>query len=436
MALVDIDFEGNGGTGGGSTSNQTDNNNGGNGGNGGNGDDTTDINGNGDNNDITSQDNHDNDNHDNDNHDNDNNGDNDNSSTGELSEGDSIQYEGATYTVDANGNLVDDKGNIFKESKDVAEWLKSMDVDDGSDDDKTLTLANIQEKIGITVTDSEGKPIEFTDDIEGVQSYVNSVIDLKSNELQEAAINKLYADNPLLKQFCDYVQLTGSPRGFGEIPDRTGIQLDKDNQAQQEAIIKMAAAEFGNKSLNDNYIKYLKDSGGLYDEAKAQLQALQEKDVNYRKQIEQQAAAQREEDQKAVNEYWNNVNKTIDSRIIAGYKIPESFTKEVDGKKIVLTPNDFYNYLAKATENDTDGNKVTGYQRDLASLSDEDYLNRELLNAWLMFTGGSYKDLVNMAVREDKVRQLRVKAKDNRTSKSVKVIKKSSGKVNMDDILL
>ena len=43
---------------------------------------------------------------------------------------------------------------------------------------------------------------------------------------------------------------------------------------------------------NDNYIKYLKDSGGLYDEAKAQLEALVEKDKQVRQQIAQQAEAQ------------------------------------------------------------------------------------------------------------------------------------------------
>lgn len=311
-----------------------------------------------------------------------------------------------------------------------------MDVEDSNNNDEALTLASIQEAIGITVTDANGNNIEFTDDAAGIKAYVNSVIDLKSNEIQQATINKFYQDNPLVKQFTDYVQLNGTPRGFGEIPDRSGIVLDKDNTAQLEAVIRMAATEFGNKSLNDNYIKYLKDGGGLYDEAKAQLQALVEKDAAVRKDIEARAKAQREEEAKSVSDYWNKVNNVIDSRIIAGYKLPESFTKEVNGQKVIITPNDFYNYLSKATETDTDGNKVTGYQRDLNKLTDDEYLNRELLDAWLMFTGGTYKDLIAMAVNEDKVRQLRVKSKEQRSAKTVKVIKKQGGKVDMNDIVL
>ena len=432
MAEVDIDFEGTGGTSTGSVSGQQDNN----GSQDGNGthEEITNLNGGGTD-DITGKDNQNNNGgevEDN------NNGEknNDNSSTGELTEGTEIEFDGAIYTVDANGNLVDKNGTIFKEAKDVADWMKTMDVEDSNNNDEALTLASIQEAIGITVTDADGNNVEFTDDAAGIKAYVNSVIDLKSNEIQQATINKFYQDNPLVKQFTDYVQLNGTPRGFGEIPDRSGIVLDKDNTAQLEAVIRMAATEFGNKSLNDNYIKYLKDGGGLYDEAKAQLQALVEKDAAVRKDIEARAKAQREEEAKSVSEYWNKVNNVIDSRIIAGYKLPESFTKEVNGQKVIITPNDFYNYLSKATETDTDGNKVTGYQRDLNKLTDDEYLNRELLDAWLMFTGGTYKDLIAMAVNEDKVRQLRVKSKEQRSAKTVKVIKKQGGKVDMNDIVL
>ena len=365
-----------------------------------------------------------------------NNQDVNNSSTGELAVGDTLEFEGSTYTVDKDGNLVDDKGSIFKQANEVSDWLKSMDVDDNNQVDGGLNLASIQEALGITITDSEGKAVEFTDDANGVKAYVNSVIDLKSNELQTAAINKLYSDNPLLKQFNDYVQLTGTPRGFGEIPDRSGIQVEKDNEAQQVAIIRMAAQEFGNKSLNANYIKYLRDSGGLYDEARNQLQALAEKDIAVRKEIETKAAIKRQEEAENVANYWKNVSNVIDGRMIAGYKLPESFTKEVNGQKVVITPNDFYNYLSKANEQDADGNRVTGYQKDLSNLSDADYLNRELLDAWLMFTGGTYKDLIDMAVKEDKVRQLRVKSKEQRTAKSVKIIRKASSKADINDIIL
>lgn len=359
----------------------------------------------------------------------------DNSSTGELTPGDIIELDGVKYTVDENGNILDEKGNIFKESKDVKEWIKSLDVEEDKDENE-LSLSSIQDYIGIEICDEDGNKVEFTNDANGVKSYIDSVINLKSTELQEAAVNKLYADNPILKEFQDYVQLTGSPRGFGELPDRSGITLDKENEAQLVAVIKMAANEFGNKSLNDNYIKYLRDTGGLFDEAKNQLSALVEKDKNIRKQIEIEAEKKRQEESKNLKEYWDNVTKAIKGKVISGYKLPDSFVKEVDGRKLTLTLDDFIEYVSKPSFTLEDGKTITGYMNDLNKLSDEDYLHREILDAWLLFKGGTYKDLIDMAVKEDKVKQLRFKSKEQRNNKSVKIFKTPSKKANINDIIL
>ena len=446
MAEVDIDFEGQGGNAGnGGSGNGTQGvlGNAANGGQQGNGE-ATDLNGGG-NDDITGKDNQgqgsegNGDGQGNQESNSEGNGAGDgqggqqdnNSSTGELVAGDNVEFEGETYTVAENGDLVDKDGKVFKEAKDVKEWMESLQ----EETDDTISLETIQDAFGQTIVGEDGKPVEFTNDAAGVQAYVKAVVDLQRNEIAEGAVNKLYADNPLLKQFIDYVQVNGSPRGFGELPDRTGWQIDKDNAAQQETIVRMAAREFGNASLNDNYIKYLKDTGGLYDEAVNQLKALQDKDKTVKAEIEQRANAARAQEQQEIETYWNKVNDVINGRTIAGYKLPDSFVKEVDGKKQTLTPTDFYNYLSRQTEVDADGNRITGYQKDLANESDDDYLARELITAWLMFTGGTYKDLATMAIKENEVRTLKLKSKENRAHKTVKVTKPAS-KSSVDDIVL
>ena len=446
MAEIDIDFEGQGsnaGNGGSGNGTQGGSGNGANGGQQGNGE-ATDLNGGG-NADITGKDNKgqgsegNGDGQGNQEGNGEGNGAGDkqggqqdnNSSTGELVAGDNVEFEGETYTVAENGDLVDKDGKVFKEAKDVKEWIESLQ----EETDDTISLETIQDAFGQTIVGEDGKPVEFTNDAAGVQAYVKAVVDLQRNEIAEGAINKLYADNPMLKQFIDYVQVNGSPRGFGELPDRTGWQIDKDNAAQQETIVRMAAREFGNASLNDNYIKYLKDTGGLYDEAVNQLKALQDKDKTVKAEIEQRANAARAQEQQEIETYWNKVNDVINGRTIAGYKLPDSFVKEVDGKKQTLTPTDFYNYLSSQTEVDADGNRITGYQKDLANESDDDYLARELITAWLMFTGGTYKDLATMAIKENEVRTLKLKSKENRAHKTVKVTKPAS-KSSVDDIVL
>lgn len=361
------------------------------------------------------------------------------SSTGGLEAGIQLDIDGKTYTVDDKGNIVDDKGTVFKAANEVNDWLKTVQTvdDNNTPDDNEITVASIQKALGVEITDENGNPTEFTNDAAGVKSYVEDVINLKSAELQQAAVNKVFNDNPLLKQFADYLVVNnGNPYGFGQLPDRSTIELDKTNESQQEAIIRMAAQEFGNKAVNDNYINYLKQTGGLYDEAKVQLANLIEKDKNLRQQLEDEAKERRNQEEQEIDRYWNNVNNVIDSGIVGGYKLPESFVKEVNGTKVTLNRKDFFNYLSKPAVTDEQGNTLTGYQRDLANLSDEDALAKEMLDAWLMFTGGTYKDLINMAVKEDNVRKLKIMSEKQRNAKSIKIVTKHNGKTDMNDLIL
>jgi len=234
----------------------------------------------------------------------------------------------------------------------------------------------------------------------------------------------------LLKQFIDYVQLTGSPKGFGELPDRSGIELDKDNESQLEAVIRMAAKEFGNASINDNYIKYLKTTGELYNEAERQLNALVESDKARIKDIETRAKAARDAEDAAVAEYWQGINTAINNRRIGEYLLPENITIDKNGQKLTLTLNDFYNYVSNHNVTDEEGNRMTGYQRDLNALTNEQARDKELLDAWLMFTGGSYKDLVNMAIKEEAVKKLILKSNKNANKKPITINKPIKGDKN------
>ena len=195
----------------------------------------------------------------------------------------------------------------------------------------------------------------------------------------------------------------------------------------------MAAIEFGNKSLNDNYIKYLKSTGALYDEAKIQLEALVNKDKQVRADIEKQARLAREQEIADDKKYWETVSTAINERRIGGYLLPETIIKEVNGQKITYNLADFNDYVSKQTETDANGNKVTGYVRDLNKLSDKEVLDRDLLDAWLLWTGGTYRSLVDMAIKEDGVRRLVAKSKEQRAQRHIKVNKptKSGGNASI-----
>lgn len=349
----------------------------------------------------------------------------------ELEAGTELEIDGKSYTIAENGDIVDKDGNVFKEAKDVKEFLKENEP---VDEDEEINLDSIKEAIGIDVKDEQGNAVEFPDTPQGVKDYVDAVVSIRTNEVAQGAVNKLFMDNPMLKQFIDYVKITGSPRGFGDIPDRSGIVLDKDNENQLAAVIRMAAEEFGNASMDEAYIDFLKTSGRLYDTAKSQLDALVAHDKQIREEIEQRAEQARQEELAELNEYWNGVHEAIDKGQIGKYKLPETFVVDRNGQKVTLTREDFYDYVSKSTEQDEDGNAITGYQKDLSKLTNEAHLNRELLDAYLLFTGNSYDSLVNMAIKDEQVKKLVIKSKQNKARSQVKINKPKASGVN--DVLL
>lgn len=317
------------------------------------------------------------------------------------------------YTIDDKGNLVDKDGNIFKEAKDVKDFIAGFETVDEAEE---MTMKNILAKVGVEVVDDDDKPIEFDDTPDGVAAYINSVIEQKQNEYAVAGVNKLIETYPFVSDVINYyVANGGTLDGFNQIKDRSGITINENNVAQQEAIVREYHRESGRKDNVDKYIQYLKDSGQLYDTAKDNLNAMIEADKAERERTAKEAEEQRKEYQAQQDAYWKGVKESIDGKKIAGYQIPDTIILNRDGKKIAVTPNDFFNYLYLVDEN---GDSM--YVKDLKNLTPEARRDDELLRAYLMFTGGSYADLVNMAIKEKEVKTLKLKAIEN-NKRGVKV---------------
>ena len=74
-----------------------------------------------------------------------------------------------------------------------------------------------------------------------------------------------------------------------------------------------------------------------------------------RKPIDRFLAEQAEQAERDAIEqeekYWKGVKEVIDSRNIAGYKIPDTIIINKDGKKISVTPDDFFKYIYQIDKN-------------------------------------------------------------------------------------
>ena len=335
-----------------------------------------------------------------------------------LEAGTKIDTPDGILIVDAQGNLIDKDGNVFKTKDEANDYLNQFDSDgDGTGQEEEFSIKTIQEAIGVDVVDDKGKKIKFDNTPDGIKSYVNSVIEIRESEIAEAAINRLYQDVPVLPDIINYyVANGGSLEGYNEIPDRTQIVIDDNNVSQQKAIIKQAHKEFGRRGDVNKYIKYLEDSGQLLETAKDELAALQQADKEEHERLRQQAEARIKADEEASEKYWNGVKKVIDSKKIAGYQIPDNIIISRDGKKISATPQDFFNYLYQV-----DDNGKSRYVYDLETQTPEARRDDQILRAYLTFVGGNYASLVDMAIKEEKVRTLRMKSKQATAKGGIKV---------------
>ena len=347
-----------------------------------------------------------------------NNGDN---NPTKLEEGTTLEIGDAKYTVDKDGNVVDSNGNIFKEASQVSEWMKEFEnVEETTSD---ISIDSIKAAIGIEITDDNDKPIVFDNTVEGIKSYVDSVIETSKQEHYDTAINTLYQKYPIVKDVINYYVANGnSLEGFGQVPDRSGIEIDENNEAQQEQIIRTAWSERKQRGDVNSYINYLKSSGTLLATAKEELDGLKEADAQYKRDIEAKAAAEEKEKIETLERYWNGVHDIIKSRKIAGYQIPESIVITRDGQKLSVTPEDFFNYIYRV---DKEGKSA--YERDLEAETPDVRRDDEILRAYLKYVGGNYSNLVDMAINEKNVATLKLRAKQHNAS-AIRVTKPKSTK--------
>lgn len=340
----------------------------------------------------------------------------------DLEEGTVLEIGEDKYTVDKDGNLIDKDGNIFKEAKDVPALLKESEI---TEEDKTpiIDIDSIIKQVGTEVVDEKGKAIKFDNTPEGVAAYIDSVLDIKRTEYANAGVQSLIEKYPIVTDFLNYYIANGnSAKGFGEQLDRSNVVIDQTNVAQQESIIREAWKESNRPGNVEGYIKYLKDTNTLYDVANAELEALKKYDADNKAKLEKEAQEAIKADEEKQKQYWNGVKKTIDSRKIAGYKIPDTIIINRNGKTLSVTPDDFFNYLYQV-----DDEGYSRYERDLMATDAQKRQENDMLAAYLMFTGNGYESLVNMAIAEKEAKTLKLKSIENK-SKTIKITKPASKK--------
>lgn len=339
----------------------------------------------------------------------------DNNDSEKLEEGTIIEVGDKKYTVDANGNIVDKDGKIFKEAKDANDWIKSFETETSEEDkNKEINVDTIKATLGVEIVDEDGKPVEFENTPEGISSYVKAYVEHSRQEIVNNTIDTLYSKYPILENVINYYVANGnSLEGFNELRDRSTIELDINNEAQCEAIIREAWREEARKGNVDNYIQYLKSQNLLGATAEEELKAMVEKDKAVADELAKEADKREKEYIESQKEYWGTINNIVTrDKKIGNYQIPDTIIRVRNGQRTSATPQDFFNYVYQV-----DKNGHSQYENDLireAQESPQTRINNDLIAAFLKFTGGSYESLVKMAINEEKVKTIKIKSKETR----------------------
>lgn len=337
------------------------------------------------------------------------------SSTGdsqvELHEGDNVEIDGATYTINNNGDAVGEDGQVFRTRAELAQLIASQAQQEPS------VLETLQSKFGSEFTDENGNPIVFEDSIEGLNSYVETVVRAKQEEAQQAALNSLFATYPQVEQALNYVKLNGSLEGFNEIPTERPA-LDKNNEEQLASVIREEWKLQNKRGDVNKFIDYCKSAGTLYETAIESDKVVGE--INEAKLAETRAKVEAAEqaEREATEAYWKKVDETLAKGDLMGYAIPEQIQCNREGKKVMLSKADFMKYISVPV--DESGN--TAYMLDEAKVAPEISMQDDLLRAYLKFTGGNYSSLVGMAANKEQVLKLRTQAAQSTTAKRTIVI--------------
>lgn len=337
------------------------------------------------------------------------------SSTGdsqvELQEGDNVEIDGATYTINNNGDAVGEDGQVFRTRAELAQLIASQAQQEPS------VLETLQSKFGSEFTDENGNPIVFEDSIEGLNSYVETVVRAKQEEAQQAALNSLFATYPQVEQALNYVKLNGSLEGFNEIPTERPT-LDKNNEEQLASVIREEWKLQNKRGDVNKFIDYCKSAGTLYETAIESDKVVGE--INEAKLAETRAKVEAAEqaEREATEAYWKKVDETLAKGDLMGYTIPEQIQCNREGKKVMLSKADFMKYISVPV--DESGN--TAYMLDEDKVAPEIAMQDDLLRAYLKFTGGNYSSLVGMAANKEQVLKLRTQAAQSTTAKRTIVI--------------
>ena len=308
--------------------------------------------------------------------------------------------------IDTNGNLVNEQGQVVLSKESLDKYIDTGEVlldAQGNQIDETgkiikpaseVNVANtiielsknaIEQELGFTLLDNEGKPKSYSNSVEGSTELLKDV----ATNATVNAVTAFLNSNPELKDVYFHLANGGKLDDYtSSNVDYTAVDVTTLDRTGKLNYIKQSFEQQGLKNAG-SLIKTLEQSS---DEALTQAAA---DAIITLKQVSEDAKVEREreyqlnqqKEAQALEEYWNNVNSVITNGKLKDINIPNA-EKE-----------DFFKYLAVPINS-------KGESQEMIDAEKEDNEDRLLLS-YLRFKKFNLNDLVNLKAKTNRLEQLR-----------------------------
>ena len=277
--------------------------------------------------------------------------------------------------LDAQGNQIDETGKIIKPASEVSVANTIIE----------LSKNAIEQELGFTLLDSEGKPKSYSNSVEGSTELLKDV----ATNATVNAVTAFLNSNPELKDVYFHLVNGGKLEEYtASNIDYTAVDVTTLDRTGKLNYIKQSFEQQGLKNAG-SLIKTLEQSS---DEALTQAAA---DAIITLKQVSEDAKVQREreyqlnqqKEAQALEEYWNNVNSVITNGKLKDINIPNA------------EKDDFFKYLAVPINS-------KGESQEMIDAEKEDNEDRLLLS-YLRFKKFNLNDLVNLKAKTNRLEQLR-----------------------------
>lgn len=151
----------------------------------------------------------------------------------EETESEQVEIDGTLYTLDDNGNAVDDNGEI----KFTKEQIDAMS-DEGANELDGDYIEAISKASGIVIKDEKGEPVKFEPTIEGFAKREAAVKALGEREGFAKGFNEFLANNPDIAALVEYKSKFGTIEGYSANVDYSKVEIKDDDNLLADLIYK------------------------------------------------------------------------------------------------------------------------------------------------------------------------------------------------------